>query len=133
RPNYPDALGGLGVVAMRERNWQQARNYLTRARQGSAACQSSLNSVLYGIDVDKAQSQFTSAKLADARKTATAAAKRDPKEVAADVVLADILLQEGKTDQAVQAYRKVLSRRPGDPQALQGLGHVAQASGDYAG
>lgn len=133
RPNYADALGGLGVVAMREGDWQQARNYLTRARRGNASWQSSLNSVQYWVDVDKAQTLLNSGKLTEARKIAAAAAKRDSKEVAADVVLADILLQEGKTEQAMQAYRKVLSRRPGDPQALQGLGQVAQMSGDYAG
>jgi len=133
RPNYADALGGLGVVAMRERDWQQARNYLTQARRGNAAWQSSLDSVQYWVDVDKAQALLRSGNVAEARKVATRAAKREPKEVAADVVLADILLQEGKTQQAVQAYRKVLGRRPGDAQALQGLGQVARLSGDYAG
>ncbi|MDX3895524.1 cellulose biosynthesis protein BcsC [Pusillimonas sp.] len=133
RPNYADALGGLGVAAMRERDWQQAKDYLSRARRGNAAWKASLDSVQYWVDVDKAQALLGSGNVAEARKLAARAAKREPKETAADVLLADILLEEGKTSQAVQAYRNILSRRPGDAQALQGLSRVARGSGDYAG
>ncbi|WP_397474275.1 cellulose synthase subunit BcsC-related outer membrane protein [Pusillimonas sp.] len=132
RANDSEALGGLGIVAMRTGNWQQAKDYLTRARKGNSAWQATLDSVQYWVEVDQARALLRSGKLAEARKVADRAAKRAPKEVAAEVLLADILLEEGKTAQATKAYRDVLERRPGDPQALQGLGQVARMSGDYA-
>jgi len=132
RPNDSEALGGMGVLAMREGNWQQALDYLTRARRGNAAWQPSLSTAQYWVDVEKAQALHQAGKTDEAVRLLNQAVKRAPKEVAANVQLADIMLDQGKTAEAVQAYRAVLQRRPGDSQALLGLSRAAKLSGDDA-
>ncbi|MDX3895525.1 tetratricopeptide repeat protein [Pusillimonas sp.] len=91
RPNDSEALGGMGVLAMREGNWQQAHDYLVRARQGNAAWQPSLSIAQYWVDVDKAR----------------------------------VMLQNGKAEQALEAYQRLLQRRPQDVEALLGLQRAA--------
>jgi len=132
RPNDSEALGGMGVLAMREGNWQQAFDYLTRARRGNAAWQPSLSTAQYWVEVEKAQALHQAGKTTEAVRLLNQAVKRAPKEVAANVLLADIMLDQGKAAEAVQAYRTVLKRRPGDSQALLGLSRAAKLSGDDA-
>lgn len=133
RPNDSEALGGIGVLAMREGNWQVAHEYLTRARRGNAAWQPSLSKAQYWIDVEKAQALYEAGNTDEARKLLTQAVKRAPKESAANVLLADIKLDEGKTAEAVQDYRAALQRRPDDIQAITGLSRAARSSGDDEG
>lgn len=130
RPNDSEALGGLGVLAMQEGKWHEALDYLTRARRGNAAWQPSLSTAQYWVDVEKAQSDYQSGQTEQARRLATQAARRAPNEVAANLLLADIMLDEGQTAQAVQAYRAILKRRPDDPMALMGLSRASRLSGD---
>ncbi len=133
RPNDSEALGGMGVLAMRDGNWQQAHEYLTRARRGNAAWQPSLSKAQYWIDVEKARALYQAGKTDEARKLLNQAVKLAPKESAANVLLADIKLDEGKTAEAVQDYRAALQRRPDDIQAVTGLSKAARSSGDDEG
>lgn len=130
RPNDSEALGGLGVLAMREGNWSHAYSYLTQARKGNSAWQPSLVTAQYWVDVEKAQALHQAGKTTEARRVANQAAKRAPKEVAANILLADILLDEGKEAEAAKAYHAILQRQPDNSQALQGLSKVAMLSGD---
>lgn len=132
RPNDSEALGGLGVLAMQQGNWNQALDYLTRARRGNAAWQPSLNMARYWVNVEQAQAAFDAGDLSQARRLATQATRLAPREVAANVVLGDVLLEEGKTAQAMSAYQAILKRKPDDPQALFGLSRATRLSGNSA-
>ena len=129
-PNDNQALGSLGVLYMRQGYWAKARNYLQRARKGNASWQSALDTVTYWSDVERAQDLIQEGKLAQARRILTQAAKRQPKELGADVMLADILLEEGKVNEARSAYEAILARQPGEPGALEGIAKVARQAGD---
>jgi len=98
RPDDSEALGGMGVLAMREGDWRQAYDYLVRARRGNAAWQPSLSIAQYWVDVDKAR----------------------------------VLLQNGKAEEAVEAYQRLLRRRPQDVEALLGLQRAASQSSNSA-
>lgn len=130
RPNDSEALGGMGVIAMQEGKWQMALDYLTRARRSNAAWQPSLNTARYWVNVEKAQAAFQSGDIKQARRLASQSARLAPKEVAADVLLADILLEEGKTKQAIESYNAILKRQPGEPLALFGLSRATRLNGD---
>ena len=130
RPNDSEALGGLGVLAMREGKWQLALDFFTRARRTNEAWQSSLNLARYWVNVEQAQTAIQAGEIKQARLLASQAARLLPNEVAANVLLADILLDEGKTKQAIDAYGAVLKRQPGEPLALFGLSRAARIDGD---
>ena len=61
-----------------------------------------------------------------------AARELDPTLPEADVTLAETLRVTGRYRESMDAYRRALSARPGDIQALLGLGRAAAAAGDEA-
>lgn len=130
RPNDNQALGSLGVLYMRQGYWAKARDYLERARKGSPNWQEALNTVSYWTDVERSKDLIQERKFDQARRLLNQAARRQPKEVGAQVMLADILLEEGKVKEAKSAYDAILARKPGDPGALEGIAKVARRSGD---
>src|SRR5690606_25452050 len=112
-PNDSEALGGLGIIRMRQKDWAQARELLTRASQGNpAGWRSSLNTVGYWYAIDQASNMRRAGDFAGARKTLAGAAKLAPKEVAGEILLADMLADERKYAQAETAYRNVLKKQP---------------------
>lgn len=132
-PNDYQALGAMGILRMRQGEWVQARQYLQQARRGGKAWQGALDTVDYWADIERAESLRQAGKLAEAQQLLEKAAKRQPKETAATVKLADILFDQGKTEAARSAYQQVLKQHPGDPGALAGMAQVARASGDLQG
>ncbi len=132
RPDQSEALGGLGIVAMRAGDWRQAHDYLSRARRGNAAWQASLDAVQYWVDVEDAQALLGAGNLDEARKRAQRAARQNPRELAAQRVLADVLAHEGHTAQAIAAYRALLDRQPGDVQLRSRLAQLHLHAGNEA-
>ncbi|WP_323029043.1 cellulose biosynthesis protein BcsC [Castellaniella defragrans] len=129
-PNDNQALGAMGILRMRQGEWTQARQYLQRARRGGKAWQGALDAADYWADIERAGSLQQAGKLAEAQQVLEKAAKRQPRETAATVKLADILFEQGKTEAARAAYQRVLGQHPDDPGALAGMAQVARASGD---
>lgn len=130
RPNDADALGGMGVLAMQDGNWQEALEYLSRARQRNSAWQAPLSVAQYWVDVDKAQSLHLQGQTAEARQLLDQAAKRQPDEVAANLLLADIALDDGQFAAAGKAYQSILQRYPHNSQALLGQSRALRQSGN---
>ena len=56
----------------------------------------------------------------------------DPSLPEVDVTLADTMRVTGRAKDAAEVYRRALAARPGDVQALLGLGQAAAAAGDQA-
>ena len=129
RPGDGDALGGLGILRLRQENFGQAKDLLERAsRQGSASrWRSALNSATYWSLVEQARGARAGGNLDGARRTLEQAVKLDPAEPTAQNSLGDVLAESGQLDAAEAAYRRVLARQPDNPDALRGLvGVMAQ-------
>ncbi|QEI07025.1 tetratricopeptide repeat protein [Pigmentiphaga aceris] len=129
RANDGDALGGLGVLRLRQERFSEARDLLERAtRQGSAArWRTALNSASYWSLIGQATAARDSNDLGTARRLLEQAVKLDPKEITAENALADVLAQSGQLDAAEAAYRRVLARQNDNPDAVRGLvGVMAQ-------
>lgn len=129
RPGDGDALGGLGIVRLRQEKFAQAKDLLERAsRQGSASrWRSALNSATYWSLLEQARGARASGALDNARRSLEQAIKLDPNEPTAQNELGDVLAESGQLDAAEAAYRRVLARQPDNPDALRGLvGVMAQ-------
>src|SRR5699024_667318 len=95
-------------------------DYLSRARKRNSAWQAPLSVAQYWVDVDKAEAFHVQGQTAEARQLLEQAAKRQPDEVAANLLLADIALDEGQFAAANKAYQDILQRDPDNSQALLG-------------
>ncbi|WP_397474276.1 tetratricopeptide repeat protein [Pusillimonas sp.] len=129
RPNDSEALGGMGVLSMREGNWGQAHDYLVRARRGNAAWQSSLSIAQYWVDVERARGLVQQGKIAEARTLADSLVKRNSNEAAAKDLLAEILVAQGEAKGAIAIYREALGRRPDDAELRFRLARLYQQEG----
>lgn len=129
RPNDPDALGGLGVLRLRQENFGQARELLERAsRSGPAGrWKSALNSATYWTLVEQAAGARSANNYDGARQLLEQAVKLDPKEATAQNALADVFAQMGRFNEAEAAYRRVLAVQADNPDAIRGMvGVMAQ-------
>lgn len=131
RPNDADALGGMGVLRLRQEEFAQARSYLERAsRQGSPArWKQALDSATYWSLVEQARTAREAGEHEAARQALEQAVRLDPKEVTAESELADLLAEAGRYEAAEAAYRRVLARRADDPDATRGLVGVLAQTG----
>lgn len=129
RPSDGDALGGLGILRLRQERFADARGLLERAsRAGSAArWKQALDSATYWSLVEQATSERERGDTAAARRTLEQALRINPTEVTAETDLADLLVEAGQYDAAEAAYRRVLARQADNPDAVRGLvGVLAQ-------
>ncbi len=129
RPSDGDALGGLGVLRLRQERFADARGLLERAsRAGSAArWKQALESATYWSLVEQATSERERGDTAAARRTLEQAVRLNPAEVTAETDLADLLVEAGQYDAAEAGYRRVLARQADNPDAVRGLvGVLAQ-------
>ena len=129
RPTDGDALGGFGVLRLRQENFGQARDYLERAsRQGQAGrWKSALDSATYWTLVAQSTTARENNNLDAARQYLQQAVRLDPRETTAENDLADVLVEMGQYDAAEATYRRVLARQADNPDAVRGLvGVLAQ-------
>ena len=129
RPTDGDALGGLGILRLRQERFADARGLLERAsRAGSASrWKQALDSATYWSLVEQATSERERGETAAARRSLEQAVRLNPAEVTAETDLADLLVEDGQYDAAEAAYRRVLARQADNPDAVRGLvGVLAQ-------
>jgi tetratricopeptide (TPR) repeat protein len=129
RANDPDALGGLGVLRLRQENFAEARALLERASRGGspARWRGALTSATYWTLVEQAAGARSAGNRDGARQLLEQAVKLDPKEPTAENALADVLAESGQFDAAEAAYRRVLALQNDNPDAIRGLvGVMAQ-------
>ncbi len=131
RANDGDALGGMGLVRLRQEEFVQARDYLERAsRQGAAGrWKQALSSATYWSLVQQAGDAQKAGDLPSARQMLEQAIKIDAKEITAESTLADVLSEQGQLDAAEAAYRRVLARQQDNPDAIRGLASVLAQTG----
>ena len=129
RPSDSDALGGMGVLRLRQEDFGKARDYLERASRSGAAARwkQALDSATYWALLAQAQAAREANDSAGARALLEQAVRLNPREVTAENDLADVLVETGNYDAAEAAYRRVLARQSDNPDAIRGLvGVLAQ-------
>lgn len=129
-PNNTDALGGLGVIRLKQERFAEAEKLLTQATRGGqnqAKWGTALNSAKFWQEVDAANESRKAGQNEAAVERYTRAQKLDPSQTIPTLGLADILAEQGKLPEAEKSYRKVLEKDANSTDALRGLlGVMAQ-------
>lgn len=137
-PEDSDALGGLGLVRLRQGRSNEAKTLLARAiaadpQEGRRKWGQALDGASYAGAVNTARSQIARGQVQQAEATLEAAVRQGGAEQAeAQALLGDILLRRGDAAGAEKRYRAALSRRPNLPGALSGLYQSLQSQGRMA-
>ena len=135
-PNDGDALGGMGIAALKQEHFSEARDYLERAsRSGNPArWKDALLSATYWTYTSDAIGARSNGEFAKARSLFERAIALNPSDVTAQVLLGEMLLNNGDPAGAEQAYRMALRRQADNPDAIRGLvgALAAQGRGDEA-
>jgi uncharacterized protein HemY len=135
-PNDADALGGMGIAALKQEHFAEARNYLERAsRSGNPArWKTALDSATYWTYTSDAIGARSNGEFAKAKSLFERAIALNPSDVTAQVLLGEMLLANHDAVGAEQAYRMALRRQADNPDAIRGLvgALAAQGRGDEA-
>lgn len=128
-PDSDDALGGLGIVRLRQERYGEARAYLQQATQMAPKRASrwteALSSARFWEQVRGAAAAREAGDTDQAAAMLRAAIASDPqiaaKEPSVKATLADILAEAGDVEQAERLYREILAQSPNDVSATRGL------------
>ncbi|QQC67253.1 cellulose synthase subunit BcsC-related outer membrane protein [Paraburkholderia ginsengisoli] len=135
-PNDTDALGGMGIAALKQEHFAEARNYLERASRGGnpARWKTALDSATYWTYTSDAIGARSNGEFAKAKSLFERAIAMNPSDVTAQVLLGEMLLANHDAPGAEQAYRMALRRQADNPDAIRGLvgALAAQGRGDEA-
>ncbi|QQX88664.1 BCSC C-terminal domain-containing protein [Cupriavidus necator] len=130
----PDALGGMGVLRLKQEKFAEAVELFERAtRRGAGGrYRAAQNSATYWLLSEQASAARNTGNRAEARRLLERAIKLDAREPSAQVALADLMAEEGQYAQAEAAYRRVLKQHPDNPDATRGLVGVLSAQNKSA-
>ena len=136
-PGDADALGGLGVVRLREGRNAEARGLLERAiaanPAGAAQWQPALDGAAYGQELLDARAAIRRGAPDEADTLLRSAGRRQVTDrTDAETLLGELALRRGDAGAAEQRFRTALARRPGFPPAQQGLNQALRAQGRLA-
>ena len=136
-PQDSDALGGLGLVRLREGRAAEARRLLEQAIAANPAnranWQRALDGALYSEELAEGRAALRANRLDAAEDAARRARGRDAEDTTdADVLLGEIALRRNDGAGAEQRFRAALARRPGFAPAQQGLNAALRAQGRLA-
>jgi tetratricopeptide (TPR) repeat protein len=128
-PDSDDAMGGLGIVRLRQERYGEARSYLQQASQMAPKRASrwteALSSARFWEQVRGAAAAREAGNTDQAVAMLRSAIATDPqvaaKEPSVKATLADILNEAGDVEQAEQLYREILAQSPNDVGATRGL------------
>ncbi|WP_231908142.1 cellulose biosynthesis protein BcsC [Cupriavidus sp. USMAHM13] len=134
RPGDADALGGMGVLRLKQEKFAEAADFFEQAeRRGAGArYRSAHNSADYWMLMEQANAARDAGNRAEARKLLERATKLDANQPAAQVALADVLATDGQYAAAEAGYRRVLRQQPDNPDATRGLVDVLAAQNKNA-
>lgn len=123
-PRDADALGGLGIVRMRQEKFAEALQLIEQAiRVGgrSSRWESARRSARYWLDLQPVFEAQANGSLQGQEKAIRQAIRLDGDEPTAQVLLADLLSEQRKWQEAESIYRHVLKSKPYHPGAFRGL------------
>jgi cellulose synthase operon protein C len=132
-PQDPDALGGLGLVRLRQGNVAEARTLLSRAIASDPAHKARWEAALQGASVGE---DYAAARTMIQRGQLDAADRQLRTIIAsggdiggAQLMLADVLSRRGDPAGAETQYRAALARQPSNADALVGLAQILNKQG----
>ncbi|MBA4255831.1 MAG: cellulose synthase [Polaromonas sp.] len=130
-PKNPDALGGLGVVRLKQERFGDAEKLLAEAIRlsGNRKWDEALTSARFWLALDEGDSAAESGDIVGARRHYMRAAQLDPRNARPPAALADLLAQEGRLADAERAYRSVLTAHPKSVDVRRGLAGVLVRQG----
>ncbi len=159
KPDFPQALGGVGIslarsgrhaeavsyferaVALRPHSAMQHRNLalsLTQVGRSQEAAEHFRQAIKFKPDWAEAHSDFASSLLrqgdmATAERHCREALRLDPTSARAYGVLAAVLSRQDKLDEAIETYQKALDLDPESPAMHNNLANALYRKGDTAG
>lgn len=134
RANDQDALGGLGVVRLRQERFAEAEPLLTKASAASAQSRArwreALASARFYGGLRAAQSALAAGDAAQAERLVAPLAAGSGRDVAlAQQLLGDALARQGRLAEAETAYRQAARNAPASADIRTGLVEVLIAQG----
>jgi len=134
--NDADALGGMGLVRLRQGRSAEAADLLTRAIAADPAhsdrWESALAGATVGQDYAQARSLVQHGQLEAAEQQVHSIIAKGGDTTGATAMLADIQARRGELAAAEASWRTVLSRQPSNRAALAGLASVLHREGHAA-
>jgi tetratricopeptide (TPR) repeat protein len=136
-PNDADALGGLGIVRLREGRAAEARDLLQRAIAAdpsrAANWRAALDGAAYSLELAEGRALLRRGDIDGAEATLRRAAARDAADrTDAETLLGEVALRRDDAAGAEQRFRAALARRPGFAPAEQGLEQALRRQGRVA-
>lgn len=136
-PEDADALGGLGLVRLREGRSTEARGLLERAIAAdpsrAANWRAALDGASYSAELAEGRAQFRRGELDAAEATLRRAVARNAADrTDAEALLGDIALRRNDPAAAEQRFRTALARRPNFQPAMEGLERALRQQGRTA-
>ncbi|MGQ0619705.1 MAG: cellulose synthase subunit BcsC-related outer membrane protein [Panacagrimonas sp.] len=137
RPNNADALGGIGIVRLREQRYEESRNYLAQAQAASPARANrwadALKSATFWLNIQSAEKARLDGDFPLAETGFEAAFAAPIAEIPDAIRLAyvDVLLNRAREADAERIAREILSRDPGNADAMQALFTVLSRTNRY--
>jgi Tfp pilus assembly protein PilF len=132
-PQDPDALGGLGLVRLRQGNAAEARTLLSRAIAADPAHKARWDSALQGASVGEdyaaARAMIQRGQFEAAERQLRAIIASGGDADGARLMLADVLRRRGDAAGAEAQYRAALARQPHNVDALVGLAQALSQQG----
>ncbi len=124
-PNNPDALGGIGIILLRQEQFAQAVQYLERARAADTKrgqrWSEALDSARFWTVVRQAEAARAAGESERAIQLYEQATADRPNELSVRSSLGDLYAEAGYLDRADAAFRAILSVQPNNVNALRGL------------
>jgi len=123
QPGDAEALGGLGLIRLRQERFAEAQDLLQQASKGTGGSKwaSALQSATYWNLVGQATAARSKGDLRGAQGLLERAVRIDPRESTGQVALANLRLANGDLAGAERGFRAVLESKPNDTEALRGL------------
>lgn len=119
-----DALGGLGIVRMRQERFAEAVELIDRATLlggKSSRWAGAKRSAQYWLSLQPVLAAQANGSLVGQEKAIRQAIRLDADEPVGQVLLADLLAEQHEWREAELVYRKVLKKIPDHPAAFRGL------------
>ena len=130
--NNTDALGGLGVIRLKQEKFAEAERYLqqaTKGQQNLAKWGTALSSARFWLAMDAGNAHREAGQRDLAISQFTRAQRLDGTQTLPVLALADLAAEDGKLAEADHAYRQVLAKEPDSLDALRGLVNVLAQQG----
>jgi predicted Zn-dependent protease len=136
-PNDADALGGLGLVRLRQGQTATARDLLQKAiaanPAGAPQWEAALAGANRGAQYGTASALLNAGNYSGAERALNSIIAGGGSTTGAYEMLADAQTRQGDLNAAAASWRAVLARDPNNGPALVGLGTILQHQGDTQG